>query len=255
MGNNPIVLKGYRELVGFYRNMHGAHFPFVIIQSRGGLGKTQIAKRILTPGLIIKGHLTPLKLYARAYQCSLRPDAFFILDDIISLLDNKTNKALLLQLCDSETNRNIQYNSTTPLLAKNKIPEQFQFSNSVVLQANELPTSKKPGDVISAIMTRAVWVVFDPPNDQVLSYARRFFHDEEILGYLETLITEYPQCQLDLRPLDRAARMKAGGYTTIFWQEFLKNELVPSSGIDESIFTSDDGCQWTLEQDAEKRGK
>ena len=103
-----ITITTYRELTDFVVAFGDGHLNMVVICSRGGLGKSEEARRTLDGEDVVRigGHVTPLKLYELLYEGRDKPVVF---DEIDGLLANPRHGGLgyfntrshVLMLCNS----------------------------------------------------------------------------------------------------------------------------------------------------------
>jgi hypothetical protein len=95
-----MIITTYDELK-FYLNMfcHG-NANLLVIESRGGLGKSKLIEEVLENVEYIKilAHVTPLRLYSLCYE---HKDKAIVIDDVDALMENVDNIALIKQLCES----------------------------------------------------------------------------------------------------------------------------------------------------------
>lgn len=220
-----ISLKDYNSLFEYMRAFGEKKLNLLIVVSRGGLGKTFIAEEALTEHgpITFTGHITPLGMYKELIQRNKEEKDFIVIfDDVDTLMLNKTNVALLKQLCDTREEKTIKYVTTSPVLRD--ISPEFETSCKVLMLMNDVKTEDKNLD---ALLTRAHLINFNPPDTEIIRYMKTFGSDKEILDYIE-LFAPFSKT-LNLRVYKRAIELKAAG---LDWKQEVANDL----NIDERLF-------------------
>jgi hypothetical protein len=169
----------YRELEQWALHWIKGRLPLVVITSRGGLGKSMAAESVLhgERHLLIKGHVTPLRLYIQLYDWINEPVVF---DDVDQLLVNKVNVATLKAVCDSTPIRKVSYESTSKILGSR--PNQFETGSPVLVLTNKF---RQLDENLQALATRAISLVFNPTQQEILQRCRAFAKRRAILDWLE----------------------------------------------------------------------
>src|SRR3989304_793451 len=148
-----ITIKSYNDYRDVMKAFKSKKLNLLTVVSRGGLGKTFISEEELTDEapLIFTGHVTPLSLYKTLYEKSKEDTEFIaVFDDVDALMLNKTNVALLKQICDTRETKTIKYFTASPLLGST--PSEFETKCKVLMLMNDL----KPEDKnLQALMTRS----------------------------------------------------------------------------------------------------
>ena len=237
-----ITLKSYKDLADYMKAFGEKKLNLLVVVSRGGLGKTFIAEESLaTLGpLIFTGHVTPLSLYKELLERNREEKDFVVIfDDVDTLMLNKTNIALLKQLCDTREDKTIKYFTTSPVL-KNTANE-FSTSCKVLMLMNELKTDDKN---LNALLTRAHLIYFNPPDVEVIDYLRTFGDDKEILDFIERFAPFSKT--LNLRVYKRATELKE---SKLDW----KQEVISELDIDSRLFEIERlMCKYKTDQEREK---
>ena len=212
----PIKVTTYNELYKFVENTRDRNIGFLVIVSRGGLGKSQIIKKntYKEGTLIFKGHATPLSIYMSIYK---HKNKLVVFDDVDELTRNKTTVSLLKQICDTDPEKTLYYSSTATYEGM-KIPPSFTCRNNVILITNDLKGSNKNLD---AVWTRAVIVEFEPTKQEIMGMLKEWANDEEILSFLENNDIK----NLNARHYVMAKELKESG---IDW----KDSLLKQSGLE-----------------------
>ena len=232
-----INVSTYNELEEYFEAFGSKDLNFLVIVSRGGLGKTYTAKHVTSKHdpLYLSGHLTPLEFYKRLMKRNRREDDFlFVLDDIDSFIDNKMNTALLKQVADTKENKTIKYYTSSPRLDEDE--DTFTTRCKSLILMNKTPRTSSNKD-LAAIMDRALVVKFTPTNEEIMNRIKSFAKDEEIVKFLER---EHKSADnLSLRTYVKAKEIKEAG---LDWKNVLAQELtIPEKFIEMiDLFEDDD---------------
>jgi len=199
-----MIIKTYEELK-FYLNMFkNGNANLIVLESRGGLGKSKLITEVLenTEYIRILAHVTPLRLYSLCYE---HKDKYIIIDDVDSLMENTDNIALIKQLCESSEVKEMSWLSTTSTLDKIDLPEVFTTSSKAIIICNSF---NELSSKIYAVRDRAFHLEFRPDQQEILNKMSEILpkiftempliHKEEVLN----LIKEYSDVvDLSLRNL------------------------------------------------------
>jgi hypothetical protein len=221
------TLTKYNELDEYVKAFGRKNMNLLIIVSRGGLGKTTISENALMEldPIIFKGHVTPLAMYKELLERNNEEKDFVaIFDDVDSLLQNKTNVALLKQICETKENRPVKYFTTSKLLGD--LPQEFETSCKVLMLVNDLNLFIE-NPALKALYTRAHVVQFEPSNDEILEYLKSFSRDGQIVKFIESYI-DFSK-ELNFRIYERAIELKKA---KLDW----KKEIINSLQIDSKLF-------------------
>lgn len=209
-----MIIKTYDELSQYVEAFNQGHINFLVVESRGGLGKSYTTRRALNSFKLIAGHTTPYSLFNTAKNNST---STLLFDDVDALLDNKTNVALLKQITDTTTPKQVTWNTTRQVGGRRKESnQQFESHNRCVLLSNDV---KESNNNLKALATRAVTIVFEPSRDEILQQAKQFV-DDEIINHIEC--TEFVNNDLNFRLMKKAEQLKESG---IDWIKYLNEEL------------------------------
>jgi len=212
-----IEIDKYEDYRAHMRAFKKKKLNLVTVVSRGGLGKTFISEEELLEEapLIFSGHVTPMALYQALYTKSLEEKDFIVIfDDVDSLLLNKTNVAILKQVCDTREMKTVKYFSSALSAG---IPNEFETSCKVLMLMNNL----NPEDAnMKALMTRSHLINFKPSDLEVLNNMKTFATDKQILNFIE--IYAAFSSSLNLRCYKRAAELKDSGLN---WKRSIVNDL------------------------------
>lgn len=213
-----IYIRTYDELHNYVKAFSKKKLNLLIIVSRGGLGKTFIAEEALIEEapLVFTGHVTPLSMYKELHDRNKdEKDFIAMFDDVDALMMNKSNVAILKQLCDTREEKTIKYFTSSPRLKD--LPKEFETSCKVLMNMNSLETEDKN---LNALLTRAHLVHFDPTSEEIMNHLKKFADDKEIVSFIETY-SKFSKL-LNLRIYKRAEEMKEIG---LDWKQEIVSEL------------------------------
>ena len=212
-----IEIASYEKLKKFITAFGKKKINLLFIISRAGLGKTSIIEEALTSlaPAMFNGHLTPLSLYRELYERNLYESDFIaVFDDTDSLMNNKSNIALLKALFDTKETKTVKYTSTTKLLEG--MENEFNTQCKTIVLLNDISDNKN----IAPLISRANTVNFNPSDKEILSYLKTFAADKEIISFIETFV-QFSN-SLNLRMYVKALELKKSG---LEWRDDLINNL------------------------------
>lgn len=201
----------FEKLEEYLKAFNDGEINLLIIKSDGGLGKSFTVRKMIQDAIIFKGHSTPLSIYLRLSKHPLKKIVF---DDVDTLFNNKTTIALLKQICDTEKDKVIRYDTT--FKGAEDFKEEFISNNRVVLLCNDI---KRMGKNIKALLTRGIFIDFRPSHDSVLEKLNIFAEDEEVFNYLKEKKNEIDK--MNFRIYHNCCELKESG---INWKEYLASE-------------------------------
>jgi hypothetical protein len=128
----------------------GIH-PHAILQGPPGLGKSYAVTQALKAAgktehddyIVIKGHITPLQLYATLYMYR-RPGQIVVLDDCDEILTKEAGLEVLKAACDADYRRVTWVSSSSPVINGTAIKE-FIFNGTVIVCSNIAVTTGRGG--------------------------------------------------------------------------------------------------------------
>jgi len=214
------TIKTYEELRKFFKAFNDGYLNFVIVKSRGGLGKTWHAEKMIDTrnSLWVNGHATPLSVYMKLAEQPSRT----IFDDIDTLMANKTIVSLLKQICDTKEEKTVRYYSTAKVNGW-EIPPEIKTTTKVLLICNKLNSGDEN---MEALLTRALVVDFEPTNFEVYAEIMKVYKERVVLDYVKQLL---PIAQdLNFRVVKVALEMLKA---KLDWQGYVRTEL----NVDEKI--------------------
>lgn len=215
-----ITIDNYDDYRAHMRAFKKKKLNLVTVVSRGGLGKTFISEEELMEEapLVFSGHVTPMSLYMALYERNQEEQDFVVVfDDVDALLLNKTNVALLKQICDTREVKTVKYFTSSPTLRSAGIPLEFETRCKVLMLMNTL----NPEDLnMKALMTRSHLINFKPSDMEVLDNMKTFATDEAILKFIE--IYAPFSTALNLRCYKRAVELKE---SQLDWKRSIVDDL------------------------------
>lgn len=223
-----IEIQQYKELEEYIKAFNDKKLNLLIVVSKGGLGKTMLTEDALLyeAPLVFNGHVTPMGMYKELYNRNEEDKEFMcVFDDVDSLMLNKTNVALLKQLCDTREEKTIKYFTTSPNIGD--IPSEFTTRCKVLMLMNDLKTEDKN---LNALLTRAHLVSFIPPDVEIISHIEKFGDDTEIINFIKTY-TPFSK-NLNLRVYKKAEELKNA---KLNW----KKETISQLKVDNRLFEID----------------
>jgi len=119
----------------------GVH-PHAILQGPPGLGKSYVVSQALKKAnkvegddyIVIKGHITPLQLYATLYMFR-RKGQVVVLDDCDDVLCKETGLEVLKAACDTDYRKVTWVSSATPVVNGTQIND-FVFNGTIIVCSN-----------------------------------------------------------------------------------------------------------------------
>jgi hypothetical protein len=206
---NSLSINSYEELTKYVRGSVARELPLLIIRGSGGSGKTHLVREETGGALWINGRETPADFYCKLYD---NPAALVILDDTDGWTKNETMVSILKQAANTEEDKIIQYNTTSSVLGERE--QSFVGNHTFILILNK--ASRTKDDNMSALLTRAVVVDFEPPIKTVVERMRSFAEDREVFNYL----SEHAfKVDFSLRLYHLAVGLKA---SDIDWRKYVR---------------------------------
>ncbi len=179
-----ITITTYDELTRFITAFRDGYLNMLVICSRGGLGKSEETRRLLSmrDPVHIGGHITPLALYSVLEKGK---DKLVIFDEIDTLLSSTTHVGLLKQLCETREFKRVTWGSVDPrAVAVDGGKGYFYTRSHVLMLCNSFDVF---GANAIALKTRALSLRFEPEPSEILEKIRTFAMDDEIYAFLEGL--------------------------------------------------------------------
>jgi Cdc6-like AAA superfamily ATPase len=189
----------YEHIEAFLKNERVNGF-FVV--GSAGIGKTfNLIKKLQEKGLkftIVKGHHTNLSFYRTLYEN--RERSILIIDDVVSLAQDKEKISLLLGALDDS--HMVMWNSSSPLTSD--LPREFLFHSKVFVLANEF---KENNEFLKALKDRCIFYELKFSREQIIEMlyilAKERNYSLELVDYLKELSENNIIKNLSLRLLDK----------------------------------------------------
>ena len=209
-----IDVSRYDDLFRFIQKFREGFFDLLIVQSRGGLGKSFNTNRILNGSVLkINSHMTPLGLYEELFK---NRDLDVWMDDVENLFANDKTVGICKQLCETHPEKEICYLTSWNMLKTRKVPKRFKTASKVLMTINNVQRLQNAG--IQALLDRGLFLNFCPSPKEVSDYVRSNFDsaDEEVLVFLSGLksfgLRDYVKCsQLKRAGFDDWKKLYLGG--------------------------------------------
>lgn len=217
---NPIKISDYEQLREISARFSEGRLDRLLIVGSPGLFKTETVKKSMDDAfLYLRGRSSPISLYEQLYRGSSKP---VVIDDCEVMMGDKNAQEILrdlLETCDCKT---ISWRTQSHLLKDKGLPTSFSTFSTCCIIANGIGK----GRVWEAILSRVMFVEFEPAWEQVLGYMESWFEDKEILEYVRA--NQQDMGIPDGRRLLIAADMKNAELETCDWQEALQPQPTPT---------------------------
>ena len=218
-----LTIRTYKELDANLQAFRAGHIKFMIIYGDAGLSKSYSVKRIYKGIATIKCHVSPLGLYTKFHEH--RDDAI-LMDDLDEIYYDKICVKILKAATESEDKRLVSWTSTIGSLRDadkaddDRVPREFDMTGPILLISNDWSLHSAN---LKALADRARLIHFCPSPAEVHQEVKKWFHDQEIIDFIESLI---PQLQhLSMRIYREAADSKRAANTGLDWRQDLLQAL------------------------------
>lgn len=160
--NDPVFTPALKEQIqsvqdfqvlteDFVNNVVKGIHPNAILQGPPGLGKSYVVTQALKKSgkiegedyIIVKGHITPLQLYATLYMYR-RKGQVVVLDDCDDVMTKETGLEVLKAACDLDYRRVTWTSSATPVVNGTAIKD-FIFNGAIIVCSNLSVTTGRGG--------------------------------------------------------------------------------------------------------------
>lgn len=158
----PIKVETYDELGKFIRMFREHYTDLLIVRGPPGTGKSYTTKKVFEDKsrLYINSHLTPMEAYKLLYD---NQDYPIIIDDIDNLTGNSQLVSMFKQCGETETEKELQWNSTTHEL--DGYESSFTTKSNLMIIANKINTK----DVNNmALLDRGFHISFKPIDEEII---------------------------------------------------------------------------------------
>lgn len=217
--------KTYADLDLVFEEFASGTTALMVLEGRGGTGKTRRLQRYVEEGkcrLINGATITPYDLYHKLFYYRNQP---IVIDDIDLIWRNEACVSLLKQVCQTETEKRVAWNSSRlkpphaipvkpvhePMPTEEQlealvmteeageVPSYFYTSSRIMIITNDWKV-RDPN--MEALMTRGASVSFEPSGKEVHREARSFCQDDEVYDFIGTYA---PYVKVNFRDYVRAA--------------------------------------------------
>src|SRR5271157_35626 len=127
-----MIVTKYSDLVFFVNMFKNGNADLLIIESKGGLGKSSLIESVMAEEryLSILAHITPMQLFILGYEYRNCP---LIIDDVDGLLNNDETISLLKMFCETAETKDIAWLTTHNLLGQQGIPQRYETKSKVCI--------------------------------------------------------------------------------------------------------------------------
>ena len=224
-----MIVKTYKEIEFFIDMFKGGNAELLILESRGGLGKSRLIEDSLrdTHHLKILSHITPMQLYILGHKFM---DSPIVIDDCDGLLHNDQNISLLKMFCETREVKRVSWLSTCSLLKEQNIPLSYETKSKVLILTNDFQTLSKK---IGALQDRGWHILFEPTDKEILErikkikgYCNTDLSNNEINEVYQLIETHSAFCKFSLRTFVKGLALfkQCKGMKTD-WREILLKEM------------------------------
>ena len=224
-----MIVKTYSELAFFVNMFKNGNADLLIIESKGGLGKSRFIEGVMSeePYLRILSHITPMQFFILGYKYKNLP---IIIDDVEGLMSNEENVSLLKMFCETIETKEVAWLTTHNLLNEQSVPQRYETKSKVCILTNDFKELTKK---ISALKDRGWHIEFKPNNEEILNKIKEIVscvckevnHEEKLEVF--NLIKLYSKfCDFSLRTFVKGVHLyKECKNKGIDWKSILLNDL------------------------------
>ena len=224
-----MIIKTYRELAFFVNMFKNGNADLLIIESRGGLGKSRFVENVMSeePYLRILAHVSPMQMFILGYKYTGLP---IVIDDCDGLLSSDETISLLKMFCETTETKEVAWLTTHNLLNQQNIPQRYETKSKVCILTNDFRELTKK---ISALKDRGWHIEFKPNDEEILKKIKEIISGiEQKVSYEEklevfNLINQYSKfCDFSLRTFVKGVQLyKECKDKGIDWKSILLNDL------------------------------
>ena len=194
------TLTTYSHVEHLLQTFSSGVYDFLILEGDAGIGKSRFVSNFLEESDIyhvkIQGKITAIQFYETLYTFQ---DAIIVLDDIPTSASMYDFWNLLLQVCQSEPVKTVNW-KTRGKLAEG-IPSQFETTSRIVYLCNDWHAKNT---YAPALESRGFHVKFHPTSEEILQYAQGFIL-EEVIQFFQQYLPFQPV--INLRQLHYAQQL------------------------------------------------
>ena len=224
-----MLIKTYSELAFFVNMFKNGNSDLLIIESRGGLGKSRFIESVMSEEsyLRILSHITPMQFFILGYKYINLP---IIVDDVDGLLSSDETVSLLKMFCETTETKEVAWLTTHNLLNQLSVPQRYETKSKVCILTNDFRELTKK---ISALKDRGWHIEFKPSDNEILNKIKEIISGvEKKISYEEkmevfNLINQYSKfCEFSLRTFVKGVQLyKECKNKGIDWKSILLNDL------------------------------
>jgi len=230
-----MIIKTYSELAFFVNMFKNGNSDLLIIESRGGLGKSRFIESVMSEESYLKilSHITPMQFFILGYKYKNLP---IIVDDVDGLLNSDETVSLLKMFCETTETKEVAWLTTHNLLNQLSVPQRYETRSKVCILTNDFRELTKK---ISALKDRGWHIEFKPSDSEILNkikeiiplVERKISFEEKLEVF--NLINQYSKfCEFSLRTFVKGVHLfKECKNKEIDWKSILLNDLKINSKL------------------------
>lgn len=206
-----ITINTYSEFQDFVSAFAERHITLLVVVGKGGTAKSRTVKNTLGDrACYLEGSGTPIQIYVKAYQYRNR---LIVLDDIDDMYSNPKGINLLKTLCQTDAVKTVSWLTSSPVLTKQDIPQEFQTTSKILILTNRWRSLNQH---VQAIEDRAHLIRFDPSNEEIHKQTSIWFYNQEIYNFIGRHLDLIPD--LSMRDYAKANELRNAG---LDWKAYL----------------------------------
>lgn len=219
----------YGSLENYVRMVIGDYSNLLMLDAKGGLGKTYNVCRVLDENLSpkqwthLKGFTTPVELYKTLYMAQ-QDDHILFLDDMSGVTNNQKAIDMLKAATDTNGDENwVEYRTSRsiehPLDSERELPQTFCFRGRIIMSFNDTPDNEH----FSALKDRGTYYELDLSYSDRLSLIREVakledfsdlsVQEQQELAEWVASVTD-ASMEVSLRTFENVCRMRQFGQET-----------------------------------------
>lgn len=213
----------YGSLENYVKMVIGGYSNLLMLDAKGGLGKTYNVRRVLSDELSsdqwthMKGFTTPIELYKTLWSAQ-QSDHILFLDDMSGVTSNTKAIDMLKAATDTNGSENwVEYRSSRgidhPTQEGEELPQTFNFRGRIVMSFNDTPDNEH----FNALKDRGTYFELDFNYKERLSLIREIaklpnFSDLSVSEQQETAewvasVTD-PSMEVSIRTFENVCDMR-----------------------------------------------
>jgi len=230
-----MIIKTYKELCFFVNMFKNQNCDLLIIESKGGLGKSRLIESVMSEEtyLRILSHITPMQMFILGFKYRNLP---IIIDDCDGLMNNEESVSLLKMFCETTEIKEVAWLTTHNLLNQLNIPQRYETKSKVCILTNDFKELTKK---ISALKDRGWHIEFKPNDEEILNKIKEIIplttnklSYEEKLEIFNLIKTYSKFCEFSLRNFVKGLQLfEECRNKEIDWKSILLNDLKINSKL------------------------